>query len=453
MSLKLFTIGILILILLIPQGIIGSLINERENRSFEVKSDISSKWGERQVVGGPVLTLPFYKYLIDDKGVVKKETSYAHFLPENLNINGDLNTETRSRGIYDTVVYKTILNLKGDFAYPDIASLGLNENDVLWDKAYLSFGVNDMKGLNKEPTLNFDTETNLHLSSSQAGQSIFSSELVYSLPINIKETQNNFYSFSLNLDLNGSEEIYFMPLGRETNVSLQSSWINPSFDGSFLPDERNITKDGFDAKWKVLAINRNYPQAWINNAYNFDSNLLEPQESDFRYNDGPTTAILDSQVYEFGVKFLLPVDIYQKNVRSVKYAGMAIALTFLAFFFAEIFNKKRFHPIQYLLVGFAVSIFYLLLLSISEHLEFGYAYLISTVSTVFLVTLYAKAVFQNNKESLVLGVILTLIYGFFYTLLQLQDYSLLIGSIGIFLILALCMFMSRKIDWYGVKMK
>ena len=157
-----------------------------------------------------------------------------------------------------------------------------------------------------------------------------------------------------------------------------------------------------------------------------------------------------SKLSAFGVKLLLPIDEYQKTTRSVKYCTMLILITFLSFFFVEVLNKKRIHPIQYLLVGFAICIFYVLLLSISEHLKFDTAYLIGTVSTVSLITFYAKNVFNNTKLVAIFSGVLTLLYGFFYSLMQMENYSMLIGSIGLFLILFICMYITRKVDWYGI---
>jgi inner membrane protein len=242
-------------------------------------------------------------------------------------------------------------------------------------------------------------------------------------PLDLKSAKT--YKFSFDLNLNGSQSLNFIPLGKETNINLASKWANPSFDGAFLPDQRQVSKDGFTAQWKILSLNRNYPQSF--------------SESD-------SYSIKDSA---FGVKFLVPIDQYQKITRSVKYAIMFIALTFLTFFFVEIFNKKRIHPIQYLLVGFALLVFYTLLLSISEHTNFNFAYILSSIATIILITLYSKAIFKNNFLSLLLGCILIILYGFMYVVLQLQDYALLMGSIGLFIVLAAVMYASRKIDWYS----
>jgi inner membrane protein len=226
------------------------------------------------------------------------------------------------------------------------------------------------------------------------------------------------------LNINGSESINFIPVGKQTNVDLDSDWANPSFEGSFLPNTRDINETGFNASWKVLHLNRSYPQQWIGTKYNIDES-------------------------SFGVKLLLPVDHYQKSLRSVKYAIMFISLTFLIFFFTEILNKKRIHPIQYLLVGLGLSVFYTLLVSLSEQINFNLAYLLASLSIITLITAYSYSMLKNIKLTVIVAFVLSVLYTFLFTVIQLQDYSLLLGSIGLFLALAIVMYLSRKVDWYS----
>jgi inner membrane protein len=224
------------------------------------------------------------------------------------------------------------------------------------------------------------------------------------------------------MDLNGSKSLHIVPVGSKTHISLESQWDAPSFTGSYLPDERQVTDDGFIAKWKVLELNRTYPQSWEGNKYSLEDSAL-------------------------GVDLILPVDIYQKNMRSVKYALLFIALTFLVFFFTEYLNNRRVHPIHYLLAGFGIVLFYSLLLSLSEHLAFGLSYLISSLAIVSLITIYFHAIIGRMRATLSVLGILAGLYGFLYILLSAYDYSLLLGNVGLFIILAIVMFFSRKIDW------
>lgn len=209
-----------------------------------------------------------------------------------------------------------------------------------------------------------------------------------------------------------------------TLVRIQSKWNTPSFDGAFLPDKRTIDKDGFSATWTILHLNRNFPQQWKDNEY----------------------LIAD---WSFGVDLLFPVDQYQKSYRSAKYAIMFIALTFLTFFFSEVLNKIRVHPIQYLLIGFALCIFYSLLISLSEHIGFGLAYLIGSIAIITMITAYSASILKDKILTALVSFILIALYVFLFTILQLEAYSLLMGSIGLFIVMSVIMYLSRNVDWYS----
>lgn len=432
-TLKLISIGILILILLIPSSMISSLIYERENIRDEAVNEVSSKWGDAQTIGGPVLTIPYYSRETDDKGKVYTTTRYAHFLPDDLNINGTLTPEKRYRGIYVVVLYNSVLQIKGSFSYPNLDPLNIPESDFIFKDAFISIGITDMKGIKEN--INFKlNDTTYAFNPGIATHEIFMSGA--SFPVNFQKADN--YNFSFTLNLNGSSNIKFLPFGKETKVTLNSSWQSPSFEGYNLPDDRTVNEKGFTATWKMTQLNRNYPQQGLG-AY-IGSN--DPNDSGINYSDQNYAA--------FGVRLLLPIDEYQKTTRSVKYCLMFIIITFLTFFFVEVLNRKRIHAIQYLLVGFGVCLFYVLLLSISEHLKFNNAYLIGCISILTLITFYAWYIFRNAKLTAIFSGMLALLYGFFYSLLQLEDYALLLGSIGLFLILATIMYLTRKIDWYGI---
>ena len=321
-TVHLLSVGILILILLIPASMIQDLIREREYRMQDAINEVSSKWGGQQTVAGPILTVPYYKYSKDNYDRLVKTIDYAHFLPEEINIEGSIAPEMRYRGIYEVVVYSSVMNVKGKFKKPDFSEWSTSENDIVWKDAFLSLGISDMRGI-KENVLIKWNENSIALNPGIETKDVLESGLSARIPFDPADSISSVFDFSFNLNLNGSKLLNFVPVGKENNIKISSSWASPSFDGSFLPDERNITESGFDAKWKVLHLNRNYPQQWKGNAQR----------------------ILDS---EFGVTLLLPVDEYQKTTRSAKYAIMFIALTFLIFFFVEILNKKRIHPVQYL---------------------------------------------------------------------------------------------------------
>ena len=237
---------------------------------------------------------------------------------------------------------------------------------------------------------------------------------------------NEANSFSFDLNLNGSEQVSLIPVGESNAVKINSSWPSPSFNGAFLPANREVKKDGFSASWKILHLNRNYPQFW----------------------EGAQYKVTQSS---FGVKLILTADIYQKSMRLAKYSIMFLVFTFAAFFFAEIINKQRIHPIQYILIGMAILIFYTLVLSLSEYMHFNYAYILSAVSVTLIISGYAKAIISKSRFALTILGILTILYCYLFIVLQLEDYALILGSIGLLIILTMVMYITRKINWYEIE--
>ena len=411
--LKLLIMGFLILVLLIPSKMTDSLIKERETTYDSATVEVGSKWGKMQTIAGPILSVPY-------NDTVLEKVKYVHFLPEKLLINGEIIPERRNRGIYEVVVYNSKLKFEGVFIPPNFSGLNLNEKDFIWEDAFLSIGITDLRGIQEKIELNWNKKKFL-FSPGMESKDIIKSGVSVNVPLDTTALKESNYKFTFDLNINGSSELNFMPLGKETDVEISSTWNNPGFDGAFLPDKREISTDGFTAVWKVLHLNRTYPQQWKGSFYK----------------------IYDSK---FGVRLLFPVNEYQKIMRSSKYAILFILLTFLIFFFVEVINKKRIHPLKYLLVGLGLIIFYTLLLSLTEHINFKFAYLISSVSIILLITFYSKS-FLSKFLTFLTGIILTILYLFLYSLLQLQDYALLLGSIGLFVVLAIVMYFSRKIDY------
>lgn len=430
-SLKLFSIGVLILILLIPSSMLTSLIHERENIRDGAVGEVSAKWGNSQIIGGPVLSIPYSIVLKNEQGKTESEIRYAHFLPDEINITGNINPEKRYRGIYVVVLYNTKLTVKGSFAFPKLDELNVPIENFILKDAFISVGITDMKGI-KDNILFHLNDSSFYFNPGIVTDDIFKSGI--SFPINLAQIKEDKYTFDFCLNINGSKDLSFLPFGKETNVTLSSAWSNPSFTGAFLPENRNVHEQGFKATWKVLQLNRNYPQQGLGAFINSKNNKEDIEDNDAA----------------FGVKLLLPIDEYQKTMRSTKYNVMFIILTFLTFFFVEILNKNRIHPIQYLLIGFAICLFYVLLLSISEHLKFDTSYLLSCICILALITFYAKNIFKSFFITALICIILAIFYGFFYSLLQLQDYALLMGSVGLLLILGTIMYLTRNIDWYSI---
>ncbi len=427
-AVKLLVTGMLILLLLIPLGMVGSLVREREQRGQQVAEEVAASWGYRQVLAGPVLTVPYRWYTKDEKGKVTTWGSIAHVLPDTLKVDGRIFPERRRRGIFEAAVYRADLPVSGTFRHPSFAEWNVAPQHVVWDDAYLSVGVPDLRGIRSGVGITWgDRQLQFEPGGAEAG--LWDSGLRVELPDLKSGRSGDVYAFSFNLGINGSRQLQFLPFGKQTTVALHSTWSSPSFSGAFLPVDRRITGTGFDARWVVSWFGRSYPQQWRHD----EADSLAPKNS------------LDASA--FGVDLLLPVDAYQKTERSVKYGMLFLLLTFLTFFLYEVFNPFSLHPVQYLLVGAALCLFYLLLLSISEHSPFGFAYLVAAAATVLLIGGYSVAILRGALRALLMTVVLGVLYGYLYVLLQLEDYALLLGSIGLFLILALVMYLTRRIDW------
>ena len=430
---------LLILLLLIPLGMIDSVLRERLGRRDEAVADITSSWGKEQSIIGPVLIVP-YRYLIksweeqptaDGKiekvEVTKTSAAKAYFLPSTLTIDGVIEPSQLHRGIYHAVVYTGKITLSAQFTKPDLASLKIDEQNVLWDDAVVTFAIPDLRGVKDELRLQWGTNNLSLLPGSKLRG--FSSG-VFARVGDLRESVG-IMPLQLNLSLNGSSGISFAPVGIQNSVKLSSPWPDPSFRGAFLPSERNITPEGFKADWQVSHYGRSYAQQWTD------------QDASAELN--PTSAS-DSL---FGVNFLPGIDAYRNVERAIKYGVLFLALLFAAFFLFEVLSSLRIHPFQYGLAGAAFCLFYLGLLSLSEFISFGFAYLVASAVTTLLIWFYSVKVLRSGKRTFIIVVLLAAIYGFLYVALQLQDYSLLFGTAGLFVALTIVICATRNIDWYA----
>lgn len=425
-TLKLITITILMLLLLIPTAMIESIIEERQASNRLATDEVSAKWANEQLINGPILSIPvIYEYLKDDKPT--EVTRYWKILPHALSINGKVIPKSLNRGIYEVIVYDADMAISGSFIIDETFDKD-NVKEIKYDRAFLTIGISDMRGIKDQVSIKFDT-SNLKVQPGSKIPDLIKSGITAQLP-DLKDSANKPIPFQFNLGLQGSQQLSFTPIGSTTEVKLTSAWDSPSFNGSFLPRSRQVDESGFTANWKVLELNRNFPQSWIGN-----HNLSE------------------IEISAFGVDLIMPVDDYQKSIRSIKYGAMTVALTFLTIFLVEVIKKRRIHPFQYAFVGLALCLFYILLISISEHLNFNIAYFISTASVVTMIGLYAISVFNSKRISLLLILIIIGVYCFLFTTLQLADYALLLGSIGLTAILGIAMYYTRNINWYKLNME
>ena len=446
-TLKLVAIGLVILLLMVPAMMLEGLIREREQMRDSARREVAARWGLEQTVSGPVLTIPYVVRTTTNDGEAHEVTRYAHFLPDVLEVEGTITPQVRTRGIYRVVLYNTQLRLRGQFPRPDAATLGLSVDALRPAEAFVSLGIPDMRGV--EDAVQLRWADSVHAANPGIPTAdVFPSGVHVPVPL---DAAANGYPFAVDLDLNGSDALGFLPVGKETHVHLTSPWTTPSFTGAFLPDRRAVTDGGFEATWRVLHLNRNYGQAFLGPFG--QPTALVSEDEDFVAYPARTAAVVEPATgaapSAFGVALLLPVDEYQKTARAAKYCMLFVFLTFVTFFFVEILGGRQIHPVQYLLVGFAITLFYLLLLSIAEYVPFGSAYFTAAGAILALVTLYAKAIFREWRLAAVVAGLLALFYGYFYVLLQLEAYALLFGSLGLLVTLAVVMYLSRHVDWYG----
>jgi inner membrane protein len=422
---KMLLIGVLTLLLLIPSFWVQNLVQERQGRQQEVIGEISDKWSGSQQVEGPILVLP-YKTTQTETDASGKTTSKLvqtniYILPEDLKIDSKVSPQVLHRGIFDAIVYDAKIKVRGTFSALELKKSGIDPTAISWNEAKIVVGLSDLKGLKNNPSIKVgNSSIPVEPGFSTAGN-LFTNSLVAQMDLSASRSTS--LEFSMDLDIRGSAELNFLHLGKSTSVGVTGTWNNPSFSGRYLPEQRQISKTDFSANWKLPYFNRPYPQQWVG-----DEKIIATK----------------TEEATFGVKFILPVDQYQKTMRSAKYAVLIIVLTFIALFFTEIINKKKVHFLQYILIGVAMIIYYTLLLSFTEQVGFVYAYLIASIATIALVSTFIASVLKNKK---IAASILAVFYLFIYVIIQLQDLALLFGSIGLFVIVAFLMYFSSKIDW------
>ena len=429
---KMIMVGFLTLVLLIPLFFVQDLISERSQRKNEVTREVSNLWGSDILFYGPILKIPYTSYdnynVTDTKTgatTIQKKTTinYAYFFPNELNNSSKvMKNESLKRGIFNPIVFTANMNFKGNFTSPDFAKLNIASENILWDKASIVVKTTNLKSIKSElkvevnnEKLSFEPQNNDKTNYSLLSTSVFDYKNL---------ATNDKINFNFNIVYNGSNSLKFVPIGKVTNVSIDSDWQSPSFEGTFASNDttKSISAKGFHADWKVLDINRTFSQQY--------SNVLP-----------------DLDDYLFGVKLIETVDEYQQNERVSKYGFLVIGLTFLIFFLIQSISKINIHIFQYSMIGIALIMFYTLLISITEHSSFSLAYGISGIAVVVLISLYSVSILKNKKFPLFIATSLSVLYAFIFVIIQMEDYALLAGSIGLFFILAAVMYFSRKIDW------
>ncbi len=436
---KLLGVGALILLMLIPLLMIEGVLSDRLARRNEAVADITSSWGKEQSIIGPVLCVPYLHHgtvvrsvtlpdgRVETREVAETTVAYAYFLPDTLELAGNIETKTLHRGIYDAAVFRGMITLTGKFPVPDMASLKIDPADVLWKDAAVTLAVSDLRGTRESLMLDWGgKKIRLEPGSQLPGYTTgITASLGADQPISAPNT------FSITLDLNGSGGIFFAPFGMQNQVTLKSNWPDPAFQGAFLPADRTVRPDGFEASWKVSYYGRDYPQKWTSRSGNE------------RFT---TTAVSNSL---FGAQFLQVLDAYRYVERSIKYGVLFFVLVFTTFFLFEVTARQKIHPLQYLMVGAALCLFYLALLSASEFIGFSLSYLVATLVATGLITWYCSHFLGGGMRTLMIGGGLLGVYTFLYITLRQQDYALLMGTVALFILLAVVMHVTRKIDWYA----
>ena len=423
-TLKAVTIGIIVLVLLVPLSMLRGLVSERAQLREYAYERVAVGWGGQNVLGGPMLIVPRERTYVDD-GKVRVSRNMVYLLPSRLQVALDvrLEPEPRKVGIYGVPVYLSDVRLDGEFDFAALESISDDsDGGYLWEQARLLLPMSQVRSLREVRTARF-SEDSLTFGPA-SGRVLGGIETAVDLRA---FAQGGTTSFQFETTFAGSREISVLPLGSETRVQLSSNWPHPSFQGAFLPSSHDIAAEGFKAQWQVLELNRPYPQRWVEG---------EVGES-----------ALNSSA--FGVALYQPSDVYQRGERAIKYALLFIALTFLTFFAWEQLSGTRLHPLQYLLVGLALSTFYLLLIALSEHLAFALSYALGAVALTLLIGTYIAGAVASRTRGSVAATAMGIVYGLLYVLVISEDYALLLGAITLFAALAAVMLVTRRVDWYG----
>ncbi len=425
-SLKLGVILLLIIILQIPLSFVRELINERQKLQHQAQREISKRWGSQQYIGAPILNVYTIKLNRHDSPNIKNNKNNKNYhLSQSIHSNLfgadiQLNAQKRYLGIYEAAIYDSHLKLSGSL---NIDTLIPNDNHNM--KLFLP--IKQPKGLKKLEKIlingiPLNTQPQLKSVNNMNG-----------IEIDLdRHTETKIINYEIVLNLIGSSQFDILPLAKNNTVNMQSNWQSPSFTGNSLPDVREITKKGFTATWLV-------------------NNLFQNEIQQTKFSDNQQNRfILEDSLPNIGIKIIIPANVYQVNQRTVKYSFLIVLLTFTGFFLAELFFNLRLHPFQYLLIGVSLTVFYLLLLSLSEFLLFNLAFIIAASSIITLISGYCSVVLQQRNRGVYTGILFTVLYGFIFLLVKAEEMSLLMGAIGIWLILALVMYLTRKIDWYRV---
>lgn len=432
--------ALLALLILIPLQMVQSIVHERSAYRMDALQSIWSSYAGPQTVSGPMLVVPYTEVtrVRDEtpaggatKTSLRSETKRLLVFPKTLNVDGTLTTSVRYRGIHKALVYELTSRLTGTLALPDLKKLPQADGHVSFkvDNAYVAIGIGDIRGLTAQPDVRiggarFDVEQGTRLDSLRQGVHA-NVDLAALAEAGAGAGAGAVVPFSIDLPLRGAESVAFAPVGDQNDFSLKSTWPHPSFDGAFLPNNRTVDARGFTGNWRVTSFNT-------------------------KAREQIATGNGEGAIETASVSMIEPVNVYLQAERATKYGALFVMLTFASFFMYELVKRLRIHPIQYTLVGLSLALFFLLLLSLSEHIAFAYAYLAASGACIGLLGFYLSFVLHSVKRGAVFSALLAVLYAALYGLLLSEDNALMLGSLLLFAILAGIMTLTRRVDWYSL---
>jgi inner membrane protein len=436
-------IGMLALITLMAFAVsyINNIILERQRNQTSVQQEIARSSVHSQQILGPVLAVPYVEEYTDyinefnQKGektlkpITKRNASIIYFLPENIKLGGQFDNDYKKRGIYKALMFQLHGNITGNFRLPPNLDITPEHKDgiIKFDPAYIGFGISDTRGINGKPIFNF---SNKSYKFKQGSNIKTLGNGIHALVGNVNSTIEQSLPFEFKINLRGMERFSFTPLAENNNITLQSRWQHPSFNGSFLPISKEISASGFSGNWSISSLSSSN-QAHFNKAL---------------YNNEQPNRNLET----LAINFIEPINVYSQADRATKYGLLFIGLTFIGFFLFEVLKQLRIHPAQYTLVGLAMAMFYLLLVSFAEVIGFAYAYLSASASCILLLGYYLSYVLKSKANGFTFAGFLTALYGALYGILASEDNALIMGSLLVFGLLAVTMVITRKVDWYAL---
>ena len=449
--LKPVIIFIMMLVLLIPLAFIRSLVSDRERYQRTAEASIMEPAGGEPVIEGLVLAVPYDELVeyADSSGKIVqkgKKSDYILTVPETYELVTQINPYHLSRGIFTVPIFNGDLAVKASFSGFQFNQFNISEKNIRYKDAVLILGVKDKKTLTAYPALRRNGVPLIEALTAPSGASPFRNAVYYTVPENIVRSG---FSIEGAVAIQGGKSLCIVPLAADNSFAVQSAWTAPSFSGGWLPKNRTLDDSGFSANWRISGLSTVFPRSW--KAQDFDIAKDTDMYDDYDVYSPKTASKSRSSPEMVKIGFITPINHYSQVKRCITYALLFLAVPFLAIFLCELWSAVRIHPVQYFLIGIADILFYLLLLSFSEHIAFSLSYLIATAGVCTVVGFYTAAIFKQIRWGILLTAVQAVSYLLLFGILQSEDYALLIGSIGIFCVVALLMFLTRRVDWYSTR--